>query len=501
MAEPKLLKIKIDEKDFSELGGPNTPKSFDDIKNSDFGKTIKGKKKDDLNGYTRSVSRAQSAVEDALGILGGTLQNGIMEFSILYQEGVTNTYKFLGMDINSDYQAIIPFGDGYTIVGSMFQRDTLMHFIEDSSRFDDNVKRIAQDYIKSCSDKVFRKLTTAMKTGLIFDIYKDITATGNDSFEITDALKFVELIKDNIQYGDLDADEATDFNSVILNLMHNERKEIESISGHSSNDATNMTSCIISCLFEYWRNLIEEYKGVHRILSEIDLWSNLYKSCIGYEDFNRRMSKSIEISNSNGEIIPGNVSFSGVARNGDIMDADTFRDAAQSSLQNIESKLNGKNLSGVNAFFIQDLMLSMIDYEMFDNPYELTESEIQAISSYDSLRNVDSDAKICMESYNMDDPEERGMFMKSAIRSYERNFRDFKPKENYEVTEALSNMIENGERFKNRIVPDETFDGEDTSVYVVTSTKGELKIQIDKKSFMKVAKLSEKIMSSVLDMF
>ena len=138
---------------------------------------------------------------------------------------------------------------------------------------------------------------------------------------------------------------------------------------------------------------------------------------------------------------------------------------------------------------------------MFDNPYDLTPEEVQAVSNYDSLRNVDDDAKTCIESYNMDDPDERALFLKSAIRSYERNFREYKPSNNYDVTEAMSNLIENGERFKDRIVSDSDYNGEDSSVYVVTATNDELKLNVDKRSILRVAKLIDKELTAIQKLF
>ena len=123
------------------------------------------------------------------------------------------------------------------------------------------------------------------------------------------------------------------------------------------------------------------------------------------------------------------------------------------------------------------------------------------MSNYDSLQNIDEDADTCMDSYDMDDPEERGLYMKSAIRSYERNFKAYKPKENYDVTNAMSEMIERGDRFRDRIVSDETYDGEDTSVYVVTSKKDEIKLGIDKKTLLKVSKMLDKQLIAIDKMF
>lgn len=495
----KTLKINLNASDYSELGLPNSTETVDTLKGSDFGKTIKGKKKDDLIGYTRSANRARSAINAAIAGLNGAVNASSMTFDLMYEDGIPHTYKFLGMDVDNDYRAVIPFGDGYVIVCSLIDKDFIRSDIESNRRFEDTSKRKAMNYVKNSSDVVFRKISTAMKTGLLYDMYKDIQSQ-NGEFNLPIAVKLVDLIKDDVQYGQ-SSETALDFKSILLTLIHDEKKRVEDISGTSIDDFGDVCCLLIISLFTYWQEyVVEMYKGVHRILSQIDLWSSLYKECIGDADFNRRFQKGVTIVSDTGEILPGNISFSGVARNGDIMDADTFRDSAQQSLRPFVSLLSGRS-SSADSSFVQELMLGMVDYEMFDNPYELSESELQAISSYDSLKNVDSDAKVCMESYNMDDPEERGMFMKSAIRSYERNFRDFKPKENYEVTEALSNMIENGERFKNRIVPDESYDGEDTSVYVVTSSEGEVRIQIDKKSILKAAKLSEKVLKEISKLF
>lgn len=494
------LDISIDSTTFQEIGTPYDPSDPKSAK--DLLPNFRGALRAEYESFTKSTIRALSNIREYMSKHNFTCSGTSFSCSFDYKRGVENTYKFLGMDINSDYQAVIPVGDGYVIVAEMFDSAKVISSDPyDLRRFDPQDINVANNLLKTCSAQVFRKLSTAMKTGALYDLYKSASKKSDRSVEISDLLPMINLVKDEVQYGG-DSEEKLSFNSILLNLIHEAKKRDTEITGRSGDDSqyANVAVVMILKLFDYWNDVIKEYNGAHEVLSEVDLWQSIYKKFIGEDEFNRRARKCINlIDDSTGEVQRGMASVSGVARNGDLLDADTFRQSASNALTNLGRVVAGR--TSIEADDLNDLMLGNIDYEKFDNPYDLTQEEVQAMSNYDSLQNIDEDADTCMDSYDMDDPEERGLYMKSAIRSYERNFKAYKPKENYDVTNAMSEMIERGDRFRDRIVSDETYDGEDTSVYVVTSKKDEIKLGIDKKTLLKVSKMLDKQLIAIDKMF
>ena len=147
-------------------------------------------------------------------------------------------------------------------------------------------------------------------------------------------------------------------------------------------------------------------------------------------------------------------------------------------------------------------MVGNVNIDAFDNPYDLTPSELQAVSNYDSLQNIDEDAKVCVSSYNLNDPEERGLFLKSAIKSYEKNFREYKPENNYDVTTAMSDLIERGESFKDILVPETEYSGDGSVVgYITTDTPEMIEIKLTKQNLLKVSKLIGKTLKPIYELF
>lgn len=496
------LDISIRKSDFPEIGTPYLPNDSKDIAKAKSLNGFRADARKEYENFANASSRAFGDIQRAARNYGFTFSADMTSCSLEYENGVPNTYKFLGMDIDRDYRAVIPVGDGYVIVAEMFDAEKIIGMDPyELRRFDPKDKTGADNILKTCSSRIIRKVSTAMKTGMLYDIYKQASDKGND-LEISDFLPFINMVKDDIQFDGKSAEEALAFQSIILNLIHEAVKRSEEVTGISGDsEYSNIAVVILVKCFSYWKSVVEKYNGIHDILSEVDLWQSTYKKFIGDDEFNRRIKNSINIiSGTTGEILNGVASVSGVARNGDLNDANTFRVSASSTLDTLSTIVTGQAYR-VDPEDLTDILFGNIDYEKFDNPYDLTQEEVQAVSNYDSLQHVDEDAKVCMGSYNMDDPEERGLFMRSAIKSYERNFKEYKPSNNYDVTEAMADLIENGERFKDRIVPENSYDGEDQSVYVVTATDNEVKLNLNKQALLRVSKLIDKQLAPIEKMF
>lgn len=92
--------------------------------------------------------------------------------------------------------------------------------------------------------------------------------------------------------------------------------------------------------------------------------------------------------------------------------------------------------------------------------------------------------------------------MKSCIRSYERNFREFKPATQYDVTEALAELVERGDIESNPEITQAEYSKDDTlSGDIVTSTDSVVMKKINTQELKKVMKLVDKFSKQILDGF
>lgn len=495
------LTVNIDTSVFPELNLPINPNQSKDLKGT-FPQ-LRGKAREDYDNYYQAMERVMYEVRRYLrDTPGQSYSNDSISASFDYEPKIPHTYKFLGMDIDEDYRAVIPVGDGCVIVGNLYSTEDLLKidkFHDDYRRFSERFSpedvREADRIIKNSSSEIARRLSTAMKSGALFSVYKKASDSMKDFIQVAELLPLVDSIKDYSKTNGAGSS-ALDFKSILLNLIHEAKNKIDKMT-QDDNAGTSSVIIIIKC-FIYWNSILKKYNDIYKTLASIDLWQAQNKKMLGEDDFNKRVaSKEVfKIQDTNTfEVQPGIPSISGIARNWDVADPNINREEAYDALSQLTKTIGGKGRSDLS--IVNDLMISCIDTEKFENPYDLTTEELQAVSNYDSLQYIDEDANLCMESYNMEDPDERVLFIKSAIKSYERNFKDYKPKANYDVTEAMSDLIERGERFKSRIIDDASSNEEDESTYVVTSTDKEIKLGFDKRNLLKVSKLIDKQITAI----
>jgi hypothetical protein len=183
-----------------------------------------------------------------------------------------------------------------------------------------------------------------------------------------------------------------------------------------------------------------------------------------------------------------------------VSDANVIRSGSKSVMESLSECLRTGYNQSIDA---EDFLAGFVDSEAIDDVYSLTMPELQALSVLDSLKYIDEDAVLCRESYDMNDPDQRGLFVKSSIRSYERNFKEFKPATQYDVTDALADMVERGDIVNNPTpIPKENASptGDDDSP-VVTSTQEDIDVTVNKSKLLKILKLVNKSTDRILKGF
>ena len=487
------LKINIEPDKFPDTGIPLPYKMKDPDKVTNNGNPVKMKMniKSEYKSAFREIDGAATSFTDIQNMI--SVSGGKIEGSFEYIEGVPHTYKFLGMDIDDEYRAIIPIGDGCIVVANMFDTKEIQSARIYERRVEPTVLDAAVTFIRRMSEGTVRKLSTAMKSGGLYDLYKK----SNGSYiSVKDTFDFFS----NLMSSSSGVGSENSFKSILLNLVHeSESSKMRTISkGSQDSDAVEIIVAL-KCL-EYWKTVVNKYNNLFSILSGIDIWQHVSKKVLGDDRFNSMLneSKAIKIEDADGIKEARTAIISGVSRNMSISDNTLVRLGAVKGLEELKRTLVG---NGTEKDSLQDLVISCIETENIENPFELSIEEIQALSNYDSLQFIDEDAKLCADSYNMNDPDERGMFIRSAISSYEKNFKAYKPKNNYDVTEAMAEMVENKDVLKTKIVSADISTEEDDSGYITTSSTDEIRNSFNKQALLKVSKLIGKQLISIKGMF
>ena len=148
-------------------------------------------------------------------------------------------------------------------------------------------------------------------------------------------------------------------------------------------------------------------------------------------------------------------------------------------------------------------MESNVDmYDTFDlvDTIDMSDEEVQAMANIDALRYMDNgESTFNISSYDMSNEEERSLFFESAIKTYDKKLKVYKPEKNNAVVNSLFDVIERGslESLKLSLVSD-TVDGSDN---VVNLTGTELQLQADKKVLRRVLMLVSKLSAKLLKQF
>lgn len=505
------LDITIDNNKFGSIGNPYKMTHPTDIK-SKFPNITKQV----LEEYTavyNSIDRDKSLLSNAgYGGVDIIISRDTFSLDLPYEKGIPQTYKFLGMNVNQDFQSVIPVGDGYVVVDEMFDRTKIKKVDDDGAlRYvDKSMISTANDYIDKCNVEIIRKLATSLKTGALYDIIQKLqdriekNSSNDATVNVADLINIINIINEDLNTT-VGLGYDPNIKSISLNLARvaeEDKQEALNKSNNSEGDNASVAAVVVIKCFVYWSEVIKKYSDYNRVLSAVDLWSNIVKKVIGSDAFNKDALTSFNtIDKQSGQFVGGTVAVVGVARNGSISDSDVVRSPVQYALVQLGNTISGRS-NYVDINNLNDLMVGNVNIDAFDNPYDLTPSELQAVSNYDSLQNIDEDAKVCVSSYNLNDPEERGLFLKSAIKSYEKNFREYKPENNYDVTTAMSDLIERGESFKDILVPETEYSGDGSVVgYITTDTPEMIEIKLTKQNLLKVSKLIGKTLKPIYELF
>ena len=487
------IKLDIDSSKFPEVGSPMYPKSVKDAKPS---RDIK----DDYIELEQGAAMARGVYSSGwLGTSAVSLTKEMMSLNLGFEKDTSKTYKFLGMDIDEDYNAVIKIGSGHIVVGPMFDRDYIVNDILNSRSYvlTSSDLNVCAEMIKKISIDDVRKISTGLKTGVAYSVAR---SSIDDNYGEVSIAMFNDLVDSLDASLNSSGDGSLEFQSILLNLVHS--KSAEQMKAKADGSNKNLSVFLLGKIMKYWTELSKQYSSHYSLLANLDLWSDMNKKMLGASEFNSRFGKCIQImDNSTGDSEPGVISFSGIAKNGGTTDENTIRDASSQALRTCSDYLSSFT-TGTFDCNVKDMLLGFVDVDGISDAYSLSVNEAQALSVLDSLQYIDEDAALCKESYDMDNPDERGLFVKSAIRSYERNFKEFKPAQHYDVTDAIADMVERGDiESAPKVIPKDTSTDDNTESDLVTGYQEDIDVKVNKKNLLRVMKLINKSTEKILKGF
>ena len=408
---------------------------------------------------------------------------------IFYIPTILKTYKFMGMDIDDSLHAVIKSTSGSFICGNIFDVEAYSKIIDKyRNNWDYNTLQALDKKLLSINIDYVKRLITGIKEGWLYDIYKRV-GTESDSF-------ISEYMSNQMKSG-----LNSEYKSVILTLIRNTGDS------RDTSSSFDIDAIMIGVIISHIRGIIKRYNNSYSKLCAMDLFIK-YESKLSGEDITRnRLSNALEIiDNVTGEVVDLPISFSGISKNESLYDSNTIREHCSILCENLSQMCMFDNYSSMYGTkdIIEYSMPGLHDTDGIDDVFSMSPEESQALSIIDGLNCVDEDAILCKETYNMDDPEDRGLFVKSVIRSYERNFNEFKPSVNYDVTEALAEMVDKGDLIGNKgneVSLDQVSPEDDNSNVVVTSTEKEIQVSNMKDSLLRVSKLINKCSDKILKGF
>lgn len=475
------VKINIPTSSFPELGTPADPVSAKDSK-------LSRADKKDYKDYLSEVAMARPQMSSITQLIkSSSFDSSNVSISLDYEPETSKTYKFMGMDIDEDFNAIIKLPQGHIVVASMFDRDAIIETFNKMNRR----MNLDESYIRNLPLDAARKLATGLKTGILYDILEK--NKGNVDPKTLSVM--FKSIADEIGSAN---SEKPSFTSIILNLVHVKKDENAAITGDETSD--DILAKIVQAIISYWAsNVVQKYNTIYSVLANIDIWQDMGKRALGESEMTQRMSQCVQIFDSNGNNLDRTVSISGISINRSLSDNNVWRSSSASGIQTIADNL-GNNYSYNVSLDMAEILAGFIDTDNIPDVLSLSGPELQALSVIDSLQYIDEDAAMCAESYDMSDPEQRGLYVKSAIRSYERNFREFKPATHYDVTESLAELVERGDVISKPLVS-QSVATDDTEEDIVTSKVEDIEVSINKARLLKVMKMVYKSTNSVLKGF
>ena len=396
-----------------------------------------------------------------------------MKINIVFDDVSSNTFKFLGMDVNEDGDCIVKSPIGNIVVGNLYE-DNL------------NIK----GYTKSgLSPDVVRRFVTNLKMGGVFTL----TSKGHEAF--CDKLRSESDVGGALQ-------------SIILSLITKNKRELEDVSDSSNKDfRASLSVCINN-----WKLLVDVYNTTNYLMKVLGMWQEIKKLYNDVEYFDTSSGDTWKY-----------VDFSGFDYDNKILSDIIIRRGSSEGLRNIGSEMLSDYGSATEASKDENVRNFLMGcFEAVDSDdsddlfsevgsvFDMSLHSLTAASILDGMTYQDENADLVRRVYNMSDSEERDEYVRAAISSYKRKYSDYTPiskygEADYGFVEEITSLVEDDGVLKSDMygnsldIPVLSSVEVDDSSNVTISDYG--KFVNVQKDFTAVAKLIGKVLGRVVEIF
>jgi hypothetical protein len=398
--------------------------------------------------------------------------------------GKVKTFKFFGMDITDNLDVVIKGSMGMILVGNLSSE-----VIFKEKEIPDISQRNAAN--SSINFETIKLAVENLKLKNLYSLpneYRIVPDTRNDAIELTyntygggnqKDFTFADHIVKEISTG------RDVLSSIIIKYSSKTGVEVNKI------DEKDMSRLVYARIGRSWSNLVDKYKIMSRVISAFDLFLSLHKKLYGVNETIDKVKKSI-VSGEFGDI----GCLEGYSRDDSIESRTLHCDLSSEFLISI-SKLNEVGKATLKHPITRYMMT------MFDVPNSVDISKIRSretclsYSVIDALKYIDDDLIMVAKQYNMNNDDEKELFLKNVITGYKQKFSGYMKESNVDIDDEIINNI-----LPQDINPVDILNVSKKEGLVGVNTDIEVsRASFNKTNLMICSKLIEKILKSVLKSF
>jgi hypothetical protein len=392
------------------------------------------------------------------------------------------TFKFLGMDVTENLGVFIKGSYISVYVGNLINPSKLKFATVDSTvavaptLYPNLMKVLTPDTVKITIERLKHENFMTLDTS-----YSNPTHMHNNTE--SSGYDFLDPIVDLMQKG---VTENIPFLSVTLNYISGSFLKVTTADASEK----DINTYVYETLLGYWNGLLDRYKQMSALLSAYSLFFDVLKRAFSYD----KVAESIKLSLTQGSF--GDIGcFEGFAKGGIIQ-------GRQMSCDIADSLLSGISTCKSAGFATYDFPARIYATTMFDYPNtvdvsSLNLTECVSYSILDTLKFVDKDLELVTNTYDMNNSEEREVFLKSTIKCYKKKF------ENYtKDTLGIGNEKSISNTIINNILPKDEASVDILNVNkTVDGTPQNIDVEVSRVSFNKTNLLKAcHLIGKVLDM-
>jgi hypothetical protein len=320
-------------------------------------------------------------------------------------KGIPKTFKFLGMDVTEDLDVVVVGSFGAVFVAQLFNTEVVEYLLQ--------LVMPDHDFKKVLSGVSADGLRLSIENLKFKDLANLPTNTDSTPIQLTeDSLDWFTFLDNIIE--DVKSVKESGFSSVVLNFISGALD-----SSDIAMDNTTLRKSIYYGICSLWKEILERYTHISRVVSIFDLFFRIRKGAYGLDSTIKGVKGSLSGESQFGDI----GCFEGFCKD-DAMDGRTFScNIAKSFMASV-----GQLFLGGSTVLTVPTQLCMTTMFEYPNSMDITKYNRQSClgaSVVDGLKYIDSDLEYVTSSYDLTNDSERELLYRNVISGYQKKFRTF----------------------------------------------------------------------------